>query len=55
MVKRIIDKARYMIEEDNRKEARKLLYKYRFTKFNKKALIKTFISSWIPTIIKKYF
>lgn len=52
MIKRIISKARYMIEEGNSKEARKLLNKYRYTKLNKKALIKTFILSWIPTIIK---
>ncbi len=50
LIKQIISKARYMIEEGNNKEARKLLYKYRYTKLNKKAIIKTFILSWILTI-----
>ena len=54
MIKIIISKARYLIEENNRKEARKLLYKYRYTKLNKKALIKTIILSYIPSIIREY-
>ena len=52
MIKIIISKARYLIEENNRKEARKLLYKYRYTKLNRNALIKTIILSWIPNEIK---
>ena len=53
MIKQIISKVRYMIEEGNNKEARKLLYKYSYTKLNRKALIKTFILSCLPENIKK--
>jgi len=48
MIKSIITKARYLIDEDKRKEARKLLYKYCYTKLSKKHLIKTYILSFIP-------
>ena len=30
------------------KEARKLLYKYKYTRLNRKALIKTYVLSFIP-------
>jgi glycosyltransferase involved in cell wall biosynthesis len=50
MINRIINKARYFIEENKRKDARDILYKYRHTKYNKKLLIKTYILSWIPWI-----
>lgn len=39
MIKNIIHKSRYYINENKRQDARKLLYKYRYTKHNKKALI----------------
>ena len=48
MIKSIIIKARYLIKEDKKKEARALLYKYRCTKLNKKLLIKTYIISFLP-------
>ena len=48
MIKRILIKARYLIKEDKKKEARALLYKYRYTKLNKKLLIKTYIISFLP-------
>jgi hypothetical protein len=50
MINIIINKARYFIEENKRKDARDILYKYRHTKYNKKLLIKTYILSWIPWI-----
>jgi glycosyltransferase involved in cell wall biosynthesis len=48
MIKSVITKARYLIDEDKRKEARKLLYKYSYTKLNKNYLIKTYILSFMP-------
>lgn len=48
MIKRIITKARYLINENKCKEARKLLYKYRYTKLNKKSIIKAYILSYLP-------
>jgi glycosyltransferase involved in cell wall biosynthesis len=52
MIQSIISKARYLIDEGMLKEARKLLYKYRYTRLNKKLLIKTYIISWVPKSIK---
>lgn len=48
MIKSIIAKARFLIDEGKKKEARKLLYKYRYTRLNKKYLMKTYIISWLP-------
>lgn len=48
MIKNIISKARYLIFEGNRKEARKLLLKYRYSKLNKKLIFKIYILSFIP-------
>lgn len=51
MIKKIINKARILIFNNNQKEARRLLCKYKYTKFNKKDLIKTYIISIIPKIM----
>ncbi len=53
MIKNIITKARYLIDEGKAKEARKLLNKYKYTKLNKKYLTKMYILSWIPNSIKE--
>jgi len=50
-IENIISKARYYINENKRRDARKLLYKYRYTKYNKKALMKTYMLSWLPKSI----
>lgn len=50
-IEKIISKARYYINENKRRDARKLLYKYRYTKYNKKALMKTYMLSWLPKSI----
>lgn len=50
-IENIISKSRYYIVENKRKEARKLLFKYSHTKYNKKALIKTYILSFIPVSV----
>ena len=51
MIENIINKSRYYINENKRRDARKLLYKYRYTKYNKKALMKTYMLSWLPKSI----
>ena len=51
MIKKIINKSRYYIDENKRKDARGLLYKYRHTRYNKNALIKTYILSLLPRAI----
>lgn len=51
MIKKIIEKSRYYIANGNYKEARKLLYKYRHTKCNKRFLFTTLLKSWIPKSI----
>lgn len=48
MIKLIISKARTMIEENDRSRARKILFRYRYTKYNKKQLLKIFILSYMP-------
>ena len=50
-IEKIISKARFYINENKRRDARKLLYKYRYTKYNKKALMKTYMLSWLPKSI----
>lgn len=52
MIKNIIIKAKYLIDDDKCKKARDLLFKYRHTRFNRKLLIKTYIISWIPRMVK---
>jgi len=47
-IENIISKARYYINENRRKDARRLLFKYRYTKNNKKVWIKTFLLSLLP-------
>ncbi|MFA6866939.1 MAG: glycosyltransferase family 2 protein [Clostridia bacterium] len=54
MIKEIIIKATLLIDNNKRKEARQLLYKYRYTKLNKKTLITTYILSWTPKTIKSW-
>ena len=51
MIKIIISKARYLIRDNKRRDARKLLNKYKYTKYNKKLLIKAYILSLIPKSI----
>lgn len=46
MINRIIHNARYFSSVNRRIEARKLLYKYRYTKYNRKNLIKTYLLSY---------
>ncbi|WP_159435682.1 glycosyltransferase family 2 protein [Salimicrobium salexigens] len=46
MISRLILKARYLISVNKNKEARNLLYRYKTTKYNKKAMIKTYILSF---------
>jgi glycosyltransferase involved in cell wall biosynthesis len=48
IIKSIIIKARYLINEGKKKEARRLLYKYRYTKLNKRFLLKVFLISFLP-------
>lgn len=48
MIQRIISKTKIMITNDNCKEARELLFKYRYSKLNKKLILKTYILSFIP-------
>ncbi|GKX31763.1 hypothetical protein SH1V18_42430 [Vallitalea longa] len=48
MIKKIINKSKLLIFEDKCKEGRQLLYKYRYTKLNKKVLVKVYILSFIP-------
>lgn len=50
-IEKIISKARFYINENRRKDARRLLFKYRYTKYNKKALMKTYMLSWLPKSI----
>lgn len=52
MILGIITKAGYLIDEGKGKDARELLYKYRYTKLNKKCLIKTYIVSCVPKSIR---
>jgi len=47
-IEKIISKARFYINENRRKDARRLLFKYRYTKNNKKVWIKTFLLSLLP-------
>jgi len=51
MIRILINKARLLIDENRRIEAIKLLYKYRYTKYNKKELVKTYIRSFLPQSI----
>jgi glycosyltransferase involved in cell wall biosynthesis len=51
MIDWIITKARYLIKENKGRMARKLLTKYSHTKYNKKALIKTYILSLVPKTV----
>lgn len=46
MIKIIISKAIYMINKNKHKNARKVLYKYRRTKYNKRRWIKTYLLSF---------
>ncbi|MBY7144601.1 glycosyltransferase family 2 protein [Virgibacillus sp. NKC19-3] len=46
MISKIINKARYLIEQSNNQEARKLLWKYKYTKYNKKKWLKNYILSF---------
>lgn len=48
MISRIIVKARYFIKCKESKKARKLLLKYKYTKYNKKKIIKAFVKSYLP-------
>ncbi len=52
MIKEIIIKSKLLITDNRHKEARKLLHRYRYTRYNKKALIKAYILSWTPKKIK---
>lgn len=47
MIKEIFIKSRLYIADNKRKEARELLFKYKYTRYNKKALAKTYMLSWI--------
>lgn len=49
MIRLIIGKARYYIRLNKRKEARKLLLKYKKTKCNREYLVKTYILSLLPS------
>ena len=46
VIRRLINKANFLISSKNNKEARALLYKYRKTKYSKKLMIKTFLRSY---------
>ncbi|WP_162878654.1 glycosyltransferase family 2 protein [Peribacillus butanolivorans] len=46
MIKIIIHNATYLSSINRHKEARKLLYKYRYTKYNKKNLIKSYVLNY---------
>ncbi len=46
MLKAIYIKANYLIDNSQNKEARKLLWKYRKTKYNKKLFLKTFLKTF---------
>ena len=48
MINSLINKSRLYIEANMNKEARKLLCKYKYTRLNRKALIKTYVLSFIP-------
>jgi len=48
MMQMSINKSRYYIEANMNKQARQLLYECRYTKLNRKALIKTYVLSFIP-------
>ncbi len=48
MINRLITKSKLYIEANMNKEARKLLCKYKYTRLNRKALIKTYVLSFIP-------
>lgn len=46
VIRRLINKANFLIFENRNKEARALLYKYRKTKYSKKLMFKTFLRSY---------
>lgn len=48
MIGRIMSKVRYLIINNRKKEARKLLVKYRYTQYNKKNWYKNYILSFKP-------
>src|SRR5699024_12795970 len=48
MIRRILNKVRFLIEEKKYKDARKILYKYRYTEFYKKIWWKNFLLTFIP-------
>lgn len=54
MLKRIYVTASYMIGEGHCKEARSLLYKYRYTKMNQKYLLRVYLLSFLPKRLKQF-
>lgn len=48
MISRVMSKVRYLIKNNRNKEARYILWKYRYTRFNKKKWILYFILSFKP-------
>src|SRR5699024_2495277 len=46
MISRILPKIRYLIDTNQNEEARRILWKYRDTTYNKKALLKTYLMSF---------
>lgn len=54
MIRLFITKAMYLIEMGKRKEARKLLRKYKYTKYFKKQLNVVYISSFMPNKLNRF-
>ena len=48
MIKLIIRKARYYVEDGRKREAREVLLRYKNTKYHKKLLVLIYIFSFLP-------